>query len=108
YLRAAPLIERLVARVGEREIVLSRFVYGTRIASMFFWGVHRLPYARFAAFDLVGCLLSAIVLAGLGFGLSTSAVALLGRVTRAGRSGGGRGRGRSAASCRRWSQATAS
>ena len=83
YLRAAPLIERLVARLGEREIVLSRFVYGTRIASMFFWGVHRLPYARFAAFDLVGCLLSAIVLAGLGFGLSTSAVALVGRVKRA-------------------------
>src|SRR5439155_324566 len=60
YLRAAPLIERLVARLGEREIVLSRFVYGTRIASMFFWGVHGLPYGRFAAFDLVGCLLSAI------------------------------------------------
>jgi len=59
YLRAAPLIERLVARLGEREIVLSRFVYGTRIASMFFWGVHGLPYGRFAAFDLVGCLLSA-------------------------------------------------
>ncbi|HUE30940.1 MAG TPA: VTT domain-containing protein [Verrucomicrobiae bacterium] len=83
YLRAAPLIERLVARVGEREIVLSRFVYGTRIASMFFWGVHGLPYGRFAAFDLVGCLLSAIALAGLGFGLSTSAVALVGRVKRA-------------------------
>ena len=83
YLRAAPLIERLVARLGEREIVLSRFVYGTRIASMFFWGVHGLPYGRFAAFDLVGCLLSAIALAGLGFGLSTSAVALVGRVKRA-------------------------
>lgn len=83
YERAAPLIERLVVRLGEREIVLSRFVYGTRIASMFFWGVHQLPYARFAAFDLVGCLLSAIVLAGLGFGLSTSAVALVGRVKRA-------------------------
>src|SRR5207245_9419992 len=50
---------------------------------MFFWGVHRLPYGRFAAFDLVGCLLSAIALAGLGFGLSTSAVALVGRVKRA-------------------------
>jgi len=62
--------------------VLSRFVYGTRIASMFFWECTA-PYARFAAFDLAGCLLSAIVLAGLGFGLSTSAVALVGRVKRA-------------------------
>jgi len=46
YLRAAPLIERLVARLGAREIVISRFVYGTRIASMFYWGVHGLPYGR--------------------------------------------------------------
>ena len=83
YQRVAPLIERLAMRLGEREIVLSRFVYGTRIASMFFWGVQRLPYARFVAFDLVGCLLSAIALAGLGFGLSTSAVAVVGQVKRA-------------------------
>ena len=83
YLRAAPLIERLVARLGAREIVISRFVYGTRIASMFYWGVHGLPYGRFALFDLVGCVLSASALAGLGFVLSTSAVALVGRVRRA-------------------------
>ena len=83
YERAAPLIERLVARLGEREIVVSRFVYGTRIASMFFWGVRGLAYARFVAFDLVGCVLSASALAGLGFVLSTSAVALVGRVKRA-------------------------
>ena len=83
YLRAAPLIERLVARLGEREIVVSRFVYGTRIASMFFWGVHGLAYSRFVPFDLVGCVHSASALAGLGFVLSTSAVALVGRVKRA-------------------------
>jgi len=50
---------------------------------MFFWGVRGLPYARFAIFDLVGCLASAGLLAGLGFVLSTSAVALVGRVRRA-------------------------
>jgi membrane protein DedA with SNARE-associated domain len=83
YQHAAPVIERLVARLGEGEIVMSRFVYGTRIASMFFWGVRGLSYARFAAFDLVGCLTSATVLAGLGFLMSESAVALVGRVRRA-------------------------
>src|SRR5690349_7764805 len=62
YRRAAPLIGRLVARLGDREIVLARFVYGTRIASMFYWGVHRLPFARFALLDLIGCLLSVLVL----------------------------------------------
>jgi membrane protein DedA with SNARE-associated domain len=83
YRRAAPLIEALVARLGEGEIVLARFVYGTRIASMFFWGVRRLPFARFAALDLIGCLLSVVVLGLLGFGLSQSAVTIFGRVQRA-------------------------
>ena len=83
YRRAAPLIDRLVARVGDREIILARFLYGTRIASMFYWGVRRLPFVRFAALDLVGCLLSVAVLGLLGFGLSESAVTLFGRVQRA-------------------------
>lgn len=83
YQHASPVIERLVARLGEGEIVMSRFVYGTRIASMFFWGVRGLPYLRFTIFDLIGCLASAGLLAGLGFVMSESAVALLGRVRRA-------------------------
>ena len=83
YRRAAPLIRRLVARLGDREIVLARFVYGTRIASMFYWGVHRLPFARFALLDLIGCLLSVLVLGLLGFGLSQSAVTVFGRVQQA-------------------------
>jgi len=83
YRRAAPLIGRLVARLGDREIVLARFVYGTRIASMFYWGVHRLPFARFALLDLIGCFLSVLVLGLLGFGLSESAVTVFGRVQRA-------------------------
>ena len=83
YRRAAPLIGRLVARLGDREIVLARFVYGTRIASMFYWGVHRLPFGRFALLDLVGCFLSVLVLGLLGFGLSQSAVTVFGRVQRA-------------------------
>ncbi len=82
YRRAAPSIERLVARLGDREIVLARFVYGTRIASMFFWGVRRLPFPRFAALDLVGCLLSVTCLVLLGYGLSETAVALFGHVQR--------------------------
>jgi membrane protein DedA with SNARE-associated domain len=82
YRHAAPLIERLVARVGEGQIVLARFVYGTRIASMFFWGVHGLPYPRFAVVDAVGCALSVTALALLGWGLSETAITVFGRVQR--------------------------
>src|SRR5207244_4096342 len=83
FRRAAPLIDRLVARLGPAEIVMSRFVWGTRIASMFFWGVHGLGLARFAAIDLIGCALSATVLGLLGYALSESARTLFGRIRRA-------------------------
>jgi membrane protein DedA with SNARE-associated domain len=82
YRRAAPLIERLATRLGEVEIVLARFVYGTRIASMIFWGVRGLPLVRFAAFDLLGCTLAALALGLLGYGLSESALVIFGRVRR--------------------------
>ena len=50
---------------------------------MFYWGVRRLPFARFAFLDLIGCFLSVLVLGLLGFGLSESAVTVFGRVQRA-------------------------
>ncbi|HZP43852.1 MAG TPA: DedA family protein [Candidatus Binatia bacterium] len=82
YEHVRPLVERLAARVGPREIVVARFVWGSRIASMIFWGVRRLPLARFLALDLLGCALSVIALQSLGFVLGASAVALLGKAKR--------------------------
>jgi len=82
YRRAEPAIGRFTARFGPLEIVVSRFVYGTRVASMVFWGVQRLPLWRFALIDALGCALWAAALGGLGFTLSGSAVLLVGRVRR--------------------------
>jgi membrane protein DedA with SNARE-associated domain len=80
YRRAAPFIERFVRRWGPWQILLARFMYGTRVATMFFWGVQRLSFWRFAGIDLISCALWALVLGGLGFLLSGSAEALLGHV----------------------------
>jgi membrane protein DedA with SNARE-associated domain len=82
YARVASVVERLAARSGPWEIVLARFIYGTRFASMFFWGARGLGWVRFAALDLVGSLLGALILVTLGFALSQSATALLGEVER--------------------------
>jgi len=82
YARVATFVERLAARSGSWEIVLARFVYGTRFASMFFWGVRGLGWVRFVALDLLGSLLGALVLVTLGFSMSQSATALLGQVER--------------------------
>lgn len=80
YRRAAPFIERFVRRFGPWQILLARFLYGTRVATMLFWGVERLSFWRFVGIDLVSCFLWAGVLGGLGFLLSGSAEALLGNV----------------------------
>jgi len=82
YKRAQPAIERFSARFGPLEIVVARFVYGTRVASMVFWGVQRLPLWRYLLIDVCACALWAALLGALGYTLSGSAVLLLGRAKR--------------------------
>lgn len=80
YLRAGPAIERFADRIGLLQIPLARFVYGTRIATMIFWGSRGLRLWRFILADLPGCILWSGLLGGLGFLASDSAATVLGRV----------------------------
>lgn len=82
YRRVGPTIERLARRLGPWQLVASRFVYGTKGASMVFWGLHGLPLRRFLLIDSVGCVLGSLVFTGLGYIVSGSATALLGHVKR--------------------------
>lgn len=83
YLKFGPAVERLANRVGFWQIFAARFMYGTRLATMVFWGAHRLPIATFVAVNFIGCAAWAVILGFLGFGASRSAAALLGDVKRA-------------------------
>jgi len=83
YRRVGPLVERLAARIGPWELALARFIYGTRIPSMLFWGVHGLPVVRFVALDFVGCVLWSSAFTSLGFIASDSVALLIGKVKRA-------------------------
>jgi membrane protein DedA with SNARE-associated domain len=82
YRRIGPTGESLAARLGVWSIIAARFIYGTRIATIVFWGVQRLPFVKFALCDLAGCAIWASVLVTLGFLLSGSAAALIGEVKR--------------------------
>lgn len=82
YRRMRGPAEQLAQRFGVWEIIAARFVYGTRIASVLFWGIQQLPFVRFAVLDLIGCLLWAVVFSCLGYFLSGSAAALIGEVRR--------------------------
>jgi membrane protein DedA with SNARE-associated domain len=82
YARVESFVEGLATRCGPLEIVLARFVYGTRFASMFLWGSRGLSWVTFTVLDLLGGLLGALILVTLGFALSHSATAVLGEVER--------------------------
>ena len=94
----SPWIERVASRLGSWQLLLARVVYGTRNASMVFWGQAHLPFQRFALTDLLGCFLASTGFALLGY-LTSQGVELAswddgkatrGRVAdRAGRGGSG-------------------
>ena len=82
YELVGPRIEELVGRLGAGEVIIARFIFGTRIASMSYWGIRGLPFARFLILDMIGCAIWATGLAGLGYAFSGSAAALVGDVKR--------------------------
>ena len=82
YRRVGHKVELLASRLGPWQLLTTRFIYGTKNASMLFWGLHGLPIARFVLIDAIGCLAGGIFFAGLGFLFSGSAHALLGRIHR--------------------------
>jgi membrane protein DedA with SNARE-associated domain len=82
YRRVGPTIDRLARRMGPWELLAARFVYGTKAASMVFWGLHGLTLPRFLMIDALGCAIGATVFIGLGYLVSGSATVLLGQVRR--------------------------
>jgi membrane protein DedA with SNARE-associated domain len=82
YRRVGPRIEEIVRKVGVWQIVMARFVYGTKNATMLFWGLHGLPFHRFALVDAIGCVVGASFFVGLGYLVGDGAEALLGHVKR--------------------------
>ena len=67
---------------GAAELIASRFVYGTKAASMVFWGLNGMSLPRFLLVDAIGCVLGSLVFTGLGYAVSGSATVLLGQVRR--------------------------
>jgi membrane protein DedA with SNARE-associated domain len=82
YRRVGHRIESLARRLGPAQLLAARFVYGTKAASMLFWGLHELPLVKFLLVDGVGAVIGATVFSGLGYLVSGSATLLLGRVRR--------------------------
>ena len=82
YRRLGHRIEGLARRLGPWQLLAARFVYGTKAASMLFWGLHDLRLAKFLLVDGIGAVIGSFVFTGLGYLVSGSATLLLGKVRR--------------------------
>jgi membrane protein DedA with SNARE-associated domain len=82
YRRVGPRIEGLAERLGVWQLLAARFIWGTRNASMFFWGQHGLPFGRFLMIDALGAVIGASLFTVAGYFVGQGAVALLGHIKR--------------------------
>lgn len=80
--RVLPRIERAANRYGIWSLYFARYVYGARIATMFFWGMRRIPYWEFFALDAVNCVIWASVFGGLGYLFANSLERFIGAASR--------------------------
>lgn len=82
YRKHLPKAERFIGKIGVWQVLTARVIYGTRNATMLFWGVKKLNFAKFAAIDFIGCLAWGTLLTSLGYFLSFSANVIIGDVKR--------------------------
>jgi len=80
YRLVGPTVERIARRIGPWQIATSRLLYGTRMATMLYWGVQRLSFLRFSLIDLLSCVVWASLLGTLGYAASRGAMTLIGEV----------------------------
>lgn len=82
YRKHLPKAEKFIGKIGVWQILAARVVYGTRNATMLFWGVKKLNFATFAAIDFLGCLVWGTLLTALGYFLSFGVGKIIGDIKR--------------------------
>ena len=78
--KVMPRIERFTARYGIKSLFLGRYIYGARVATMFFWGMRRLAVGRFLLLDGLNCVIWSVAFGGLGYLFGSSLEGWLGRI----------------------------
>lgn len=84
YQNAQPRIERLVDKFGGLAIVVSKYIYGIRVAICISSGVGRMPYSRFLLSDIISCSLWCFLLTTVGFMFSGAITNIIGNFQQIG------------------------
>jgi membrane protein DedA with SNARE-associated domain len=78
YKMAQPRIEKLIDKFGTFAIIISKYIYGIRVAMCVFYGVGKMPFWRFVALDAISCGLWVGLLAGVGYFFSGAITSIIG------------------------------
>ena len=78
YQMAHPRVERLIAKFGGYAIIISKYIYGIRVAMCVFYGVGRMPFLRFLILDAISCSIWVLLLAGAGYFFSGAITNIIG------------------------------
>ena len=75
---AQPRIERLIEKFGSFALIISKYIYGIRVAMCVFYGVAKMPLLRFLILDAVSCFTWVLLLSGVGYFFSGFITSILG------------------------------
>ena len=78
YQMAQPRIERLVEKFGALAIIVSKYIYGIRVAMCLFNGIGRMPFHRFLLMDFISCSIWVLALSSVGYFFSGAITTIIG------------------------------
>lgn len=84
YQVAQPRVEKLIDKFGGSAIIISKYIYGIRVAMCVFYGVGKMPFLRFIGLSAISCGLWVTLLAGVGYFFSGAITSVIGDYKRIG------------------------
>ncbi len=78
YQMAQPRIEKLIAKFGKFALIISKFIYGIRVAMCVFYGIGKMPFLKFLVLDAISCSLWVLILGGTGWFFSGAITSIIG------------------------------
>jgi membrane-associated protein len=84
YQVAQPRVEKLIGKFGASAIIISKYIYGIRVAMCVFYGVGKMPYLRFVMLSGISCFLWVMLLSGVGYFFSGAITSIIGDFSRIG------------------------
>ncbi|MGI9054943.1 MAG: DedA family protein [Pyrinomonadaceae bacterium] len=78
YQIAQPRIERLIDKFGGFSIIVSKYIYGLRVAMCLFNGIGKMPFLRFLFLDFISCSIWVLFLSGVGYFFSGAVTNIIG------------------------------